>query len=689
MDTSGRLALMPYAIDARLDEFIKEIMDSAPPAGGGVVSASFLIAKPAVGGIGVEPRRGGVLRVLFTVASDAVADTVVRSRRNLRDVDPSAAVFDVLSDREEAQHRALWPAFLAAKAAGKRAQFHRARLVVDGERRKKRTHRVDAENAPTTKGEPRTFVFRRGRHGAIMADLEKDVRKMMLPSTALNLKESKRNTLKDFVAVAGPMGVTHFLMLTATENSAYMKLAKSPRGPTLTMKVASYALMRDVASSQTRPRVPQHAFRTPPLVVLNNFGSAEHMKLATVLFQNMFPSINVQKTKLAACQRVVMLSHSPETGLISLRHYSIGVAPSGLKRSVKKLLGSRDVPDMSTMTDVSEYITKSGYGSESEGEDAEASRVMLSQDMGRGNAANHQSRVRLYEIGPRLDLEVIKVEEGLCDGRVMFHAHEKRSKDETSAQQLAHEQAAQLKVERKRAQEQNVKRKRLEAARVEMGKVAAGKKPRRGELPGEKSWWEKELENAEREAQAEEDDDEAYFRDEVGREPDHGDMIRSNYRGKGVGRGRQRGGRGERPEMNPRFAPTDDYWGSKSKTSGLAGGNEPGVAKLDGWGNEIGAGARGSEEGEGDGRGDAGEGGRGRERGGGRSSRDGDDGGGDGDGDGDAGGGRGRGGRSSSRDAGDGDGGRGRGRGRGSGRGRGGRSADGGGGRGRGGRRGG
>ncbi|KAG1678794.1 hypothetical protein FOA52_012834 [Chlamydomonas sp. UWO 241] len=104
------------------------------PAGGGVVSASFLNAKPAVGGIGVEPRRGGVLRVLFTVASDAVADTVVRSRRNLRDVDPTATVFDVLSDREEAQHRALWPAFLAAKAAGKRAQFHRARLVVDGER---------------------------------------------------------------------------------------------------------------------------------------------------------------------------------------------------------------------------------------------------------------------------------------------------------------------------------------------------------------------------------------------------------------------------------------------------------------------------------------------------------------------------------------------------------------------------
>ncbi|KAG1670682.1 hypothetical protein FOA52_010957 [Chlamydomonas sp. UWO 241] len=104
------------------------------PADGGVVSASLLTAKPAVGGIGVEPRGGGVLRVLFTVASDAVADTVVRWRHELRRCVDSTAVFDILSDREEAQYQALWPAFLAAKVAGKRAQFHRACLVVDGER---------------------------------------------------------------------------------------------------------------------------------------------------------------------------------------------------------------------------------------------------------------------------------------------------------------------------------------------------------------------------------------------------------------------------------------------------------------------------------------------------------------------------------------------------------------------------
>jgi hypothetical protein len=34
-----------------------------------------------------------------------------------------------------------------------------------------------------------------------LADLEADMRRMMLPNTALNLKESRRNILKDFVQV--------------------------------------------------------------------------------------------------------------------------------------------------------------------------------------------------------------------------------------------------------------------------------------------------------------------------------------------------------------------------------------------------------------------------------------------------------------------------------------------------------
>ena len=43
------------------------------------------------------------------------------------------------------------------------------------------------------------------------------------------LQESKSNVLKDFVHVAGPLGVTQFLILTATENAGYLRIAKTPR----------------------------------------------------------------------------------------------------------------------------------------------------------------------------------------------------------------------------------------------------------------------------------------------------------------------------------------------------------------------------------------------------------------------------------------------------------------------------
>lgn len=84
--------------------------------------------------------------------------------------------------------------------------------------------------------------------------------------------------------------------------------------------------------------------------------------------------------------------------MISFRHYGISVTPSGLRKNLKQLLQRKEIPDLGNFQDVSEFITKSGYGSESEGEDAEASRVTLSQDLGRGNTTGRQSRIRLQEV---------------------------------------------------------------------------------------------------------------------------------------------------------------------------------------------------------------------------------------------------------------------------------------------------
>ncbi|KAG1655265.1 hypothetical protein FOA52_014590 [Chlamydomonas sp. UWO 241] len=87
-----------------------------------VVDANFLGARP--------DGTGGAARILFTVGSADVADVVVRSRCGLKG--SGSSIFEALSDRERAQHKALWPAYEAARAALQKVQFRRARLFVDG-----------------------------------------------------------------------------------------------------------------------------------------------------------------------------------------------------------------------------------------------------------------------------------------------------------------------------------------------------------------------------------------------------------------------------------------------------------------------------------------------------------------------------------------------------------------------------
>ena len=56
------------------------------------------------------------------------------------------------------------------------------------------------------------------------------------------------------------------------------------------------------------------------------------------------------------------------------------------------------------------------------------------------------------QIGPRMELEVVKVEEGMCDGRVLFHAHVQKSDAERAALQERKETAVQLKEARRKQQ---------------------------------------------------------------------------------------------------------------------------------------------------------------------------------------------------------------------------------------------
>ncbi|KAJ7520800.1 hypothetical protein O6H91_19G023400 [Diphasiastrum complanatum] len=337
-------------------------------------------------------------------------------------------------------------------------------------RKKKRTQDISKNSGASQSDKvPKNFVIARGKLPILLRSLEHDIRKLMSPHTAMNLKESGKNTLKDFVHVAGPLGITHLLIMSNTQLAPYLRIARLPHGPTLTFKIHAYSLAADIAREQARPRAPASIFQNPPLVVLNGFGAAEeHLKLITIMFQNIFPVIDVNI-----------------------------------------LVQRNRLPDLSALSDVSEFITKSGYGSESEIEN-EASKVQLPDEYGRGNHTSQQSAVKLHEVGPRMTLQLVKVEEGLCSGAIMFHEYVKKTPEEIAALKDQIEKKEALRKQRKAEQEANVQRK-------ELLKKRRGH-PKQSNEDVEQGSQEDDVDQS----QIAKMDDADWYRQEVGEEPDEG-----------------------------------------------------------------------------------------------------------------------------------------------------------------------
>ncbi|XP_061568591.1 suppressor of SWI4 1 homolog [Cololabis saira] len=371
---------------------------------------------------------------------------------------------------------------------------------------------------------PHSFVFHRGQVGKNVGQLVLDMRRVMEPYTAESLKVRKNNVLKDFVAVAGPLGVTHFMIFSKTTTGVNMRLARLPKGPTLHFKVLKYSLVKDVVSSLKKHRMHEQQFTHHPLLVLSNFGvEGMHVKLITTMFQNMFPSINVQTVNLNNIKRCVLLSYDPATQEIQFRHYSLKVVPVGMSRGVKKLMQER-CPNMSKFEDISELLIKGANLSESEAEqDGEYNITELPQVYsGRGNMASQQSAVRLTEIGPRMTLQLMKIQEGMGDGNILYHSM--ITKTEEEIQEILERREARMKEkeERRKKQEQNISLKK-EKQEEHKKKSLEGIKNKQTKEEDDSDVEDPGLQDGER-ATVESDDDKEYYRQAVGEEPDE-DMF--------------------------------------------------------------------------------------------------------------------------------------------------------------------
>ncbi|KAI1651593.1 Brix-domain-containing protein [Daldinia loculata] len=391
-------------------------------------------------------------------------------------------------------------------------------------RTKKRTH-VGASNpkhkAPlvgrSAVQDPKSMVIRigAGEVGSSISQLARDVRQVMEPGTASRLKERRANRLRDYITMTGPLGVTHLLLFSRSESgNTNLRIATTPRGPTLHFRVEKYSLCKDIRKAQRHPRGGGKEYTTSPLLIMNNISTPgadanskvpKHLEtLTTTVFQSLFPRINPQTTPLKSIRRVLLLNREPATDkddgsfVLNFRHYAISTKPAGVSKQLRrldaaeKLFSAKNrkggVPNLGKLEDISEYmiggengegyVTDGTSGSEMD-TDAEvevledAPRRVLSS---KARAARLESgdtpiesdekverrRVTLVELGPRMKLRMTKVEEGLCSGKTMWHEHIHKSRQEIQDLEQRWEKRREEKEARRKQQKANVEKKKKE-----------------------------------------------------------------------------------------------------------------------------------------------------------------------------------------------------------------------------------
>ena len=219
--------------------------------------------------------------------------------------------------------------------------------------------------------------------------------------------------------------------------------------------------------------------------------------LTQTMFNAMFPVITPSTTKLEKIKRILLLKRERQedgTFVINLRHYAITQRSAGQSKRVQRLDPQEQkrrerrgaaLPNLGQLEDAAEYIMNPDDGGFTSASDTEldtdnevevvqtTTRKVLSRkemekvrnsdqkEQPAKSRSNVEKRaIKLVEIGPRMKLRLTKVEEGLCEGRIMWNEFISKSKAEEKELDQKWDEKRKLREERRQRQKENVERKK-------------------------------------------------------------------------------------------------------------------------------------------------------------------------------------------------------------------------------------
>jgi ribosome biogenesis protein SSF1/2 len=168
-----------------------------------------------------------------------------------------------------------------------------------------------------------------------------------------------------------------------------------------------------------------------PLVVLNGFNSQEvpttpsrdgrdefhtgeqERKIMSTMLNNLFPSLDLGIMKPSNVKRVVLVNFDASRDILEWRHYYVKQQSADLNNKLRKMVSNKRLPNLSEVKDLSQYFAGNvGYVSESDVDNLPNSKLQVEELNKKGTMTKKKVGLRLFEIGPRMTLKLVKIEEG-------------------------------------------------------------------------------------------------------------------------------------------------------------------------------------------------------------------------------------------------------------------------------------
>ncbi|CAL6026033.1 Brix_domain-containing protein [Hexamita inflata] len=265
-----------------------------------------------------------------------------------------------------------------------------------------------------------SLVYKRGQTSTHVVDLVKSVKQMMEPCTYPNFRMRKTNTIKDIVAISSGLDVAFLLQFTSNGTGTNMQVVRVPHGPSLLFQVHKYTT-----------ELQKETMITAPLTILNGFSNSDEDLMMKETFKNMFPSVDMSSQQVI--ERIIVVNKL-ESGLIQIRHYRFQNL-QGVDQGLLSMIHSKQA------------------------------KVETIEQILNGTQVDD----RVQEIGPRIDISLIRILGGLMRGEMLFHKY-KDFKEAQQNKELEQKAKRTQKIQKKQEIEELRKRQYLAKKKAELEK---------------------------------------------------------------------------------------------------------------------------------------------------------------------------------------------------------------------------